>query len=682
MSLQDVEPVKSFITDMVDIRNRLASPAKEITADNFDGSIEALARTAMQESSKIIVDEMDRAFSKLHSGFGVFVDPASNDRKIRRGWKIAKADVPHPDRDVWPSVCIVIPVFNSPELLTKCLVSLWRTSYPGQVYYCCVDNASTDPETLRILADADFEPIRFDEPVGFSTAVNAGIKACPGFDYYVLFNQDCQVIDEHWLEHLINWMELRPECAIAGPKLLYPDGRIQHCGIEIPRGSCGKHRLLRMAADTPDAQYYEKVQAVTGAVYCIRATANDALGGLDEGYMFGCEDTEYCLRVAASGKEVWYVPDSVVRHIDNGIRKDNRDQSDRIRSWTAASDKKFRSEWGPFVDLCDSGHVAFVLPDWNPVAGGCRVVGALANTFITAGIETTIYTMNDRLIPGDADFPMLFDIKPIRALREADVLVATRFDTVAATQHIPARRKFYLVQQIETPMAKYCGGTEDDVLRSYAQTEYEIITIGQHLADQLAELGRTSKILDVGFYRDLYPYVPNRSGSPVKVLMYASPADYKGGEDLPKIAAAIRERLGNSVEINSFHRDFESPTWSDRHFRPKTTKELAKIYAEHDIYVYASLSDGFAMTPIEAMACGTAVILTDFPGKDQYAKQGINCLIEGFRDAEGIASAVMTLARRPEQRKQLVMAGLQTAAHYDWSVVGKQYLREMLGSPV
>lgn len=671
VSLRDVEPVKGFIGSVIEIRNRLGSISDESPCCHL------LATT--------IKADLDAAFRAIEGGFGRYPDAASDEIKTRRGWKIAKALVPRFGGADWPSVCIVIPVYNSPDLLKRCLNTLMKTLYPGKVFCGCVDNASTDPETLAILAAQDFTPLRFEEPQGFATAVNAGIKACSGFDYYVLFNQDCQIIDEDWLIHLISWMEVRPECAIAGPKLLYPDGTIQHAGMTVPRGSCGKHPHLTAPADTPEVNFYEKVQAVTGAVYCIRASILDEAGYLDEGYRLGCEDTEFCLRAPAKlGKEVWYVPDSVVRHIDNGVRKSNPQDSARIRMWAESCDIKFRREWGPFVDLCDGGRAAFVLPDYNPVAGGCRVVGALANAFITAGLESAIYVTEGKRFPQDADFPMLFDIKPISELDSADVLIATRFDTVEATRHIPADRRFYLVQQIETCMAKYCGATEGDVIRSYGHTEYEIVTIGEHLARQLEEFGRSSTILDVGFYRNLYPHRKRQwaGGRPFKALMYASPADYKGGGDCSPIADAIRANLGRHVEVNSFHRDFEQPGWADKHFRPKSTGELASIYANHDVYVYASHSDGFAMTPVEAMACGTPVVLTDFPGKDQYAVDGENCLIVPFRDFRAVADVTVKLMTDPALWLQLSEAGLRVADRYDWSRIAAQYIKLMLGAPI
>jgi GT2 family glycosyltransferase len=243
------------------------------------------------------------------------------DEATRRGWKFRPEDVKFKPISQWPSVSIVIPVFNSPALLRECLTSLRHTDYPGEVGHILVDNASTDLATLKLIHQSGTTSIRFDKPVGFATAVNAGMKKTKA-DYYVLFNQDCRVVEADWLANLVRWMEHRPQCAIAGPKLVYPDGTIQAAGTTIPKGTIGAHRYVHSSPEHESVNLYEKVQAVTGAAFAIRRSAiKDGLGYLDEEFKFSCEDTAYCVRATCLGFEVWYVPESVVVHHESAIRR-------------------------------------------------------------------------------------------------------------------------------------------------------------------------------------------------------------------------------------------------------------------------------------------------------------------------------------------------------------------------
>ena len=593
------------------------------------------------------------------------------------GWRIPKADVHPPDPDSWPSVGIVIPVYNTPEMLERCLRTLRTTNYKDGIRLVVVDNASKERKTLSHL-EGQKNVIRFAQPVGFSEAVNAGIRGLPDCQYHILYNQDVAVIDPEWLNHLIRWMESRPECGICGPKLLYDNGTIENAGIDMGVGDGCAERGRGCKADDPRFNDYRKVATVSGAVYCLRASVERQMGLMDERYLFGCEDLEYGMRMSAQiGAEVWYVPDAVLTHSSHAIQRANRIDQARVRAMHKVSSDVYEREWSRYYNHLAKTRVAFILPNFHSACGGARVVGALARQLSICGVQAEVFVRHLDPDP-DSDFPQ-FPLRLLSDLKEAEIVVATRFDTLKEARAVKADKRYYLVQQIEDVMAHNCNGTPRQALRSYQDTDFEIITIGEHLAARLKQMGRDCSVLDVGFYRDLYPYVEREPGSPFRVLMYGCEG-YKG-PDQAQIAEAIRKSVVGA-KVNSFHRFAKEPKWSDEHYRPQTTRELAAIYAAHDVYVYASESDGFAMTPIEAMACGTPVVLSDFPGKDQYANFGENCLIAPFRDSAGIAACVASLTRSSAAWKHLVAGGLVTADRYDWNKIGAQYARLMLGAHV
>lgn len=593
----------------------------------------------------------------------------------RMGWRIPKAELNLPDPSVWPAVGIIIPVFNAPILLERCLRKLRETDYAGTIHIQIVDNASTDAQTLKMLRD-ETAVIRFDSPVGFSEAVNRGMEKLTDCDYHILYNQDVAAHDPQWLNHLMRWMEARPECGLCGPKLLYDNGDIETCGFDMQPNGVDQCSLGRNCT-TNDPQFndYRKVHTVCGAVYCLRVSVEAEMGLFDERYLFGCEDLEYGMRLSAkTGSEVWYVPDAVLTHSSHAVVKANKGDRLRVLAMRKASCEIFEREWNTYRNHLSRTRIAFILPDFQSAGGGNRVVAALARQLSICGVHAEVFVRKMDTDP-DKDFPQ-FPIRPIHELHEAEIVVATRCDTLKEAKAINAAKRYYFVQQIEDCMAASCGLTARKALDSYQDKDFEIITIGQHLHDRLAAMGRESHIVDVGLYREMYPYMPRKMGKLPRVLMYG--ADGHKGPDNPAIAAAIRKLIPGAV-VNCFHRYARECQWADTHYRPQTTAEVAAVYADHDIYVYASDSDGFAMTPIEAMACGTLVVLSDFPGKEQYAKYDVNCLIAPFRDVEAIAEHVQWLTKNKQQHKRLIAAGLATADRYDWNKLGAQYAKLMLG---
>lgn len=60
--------------------------------------------------------------------------------------------------------------------------------------------------------------------------------------------------------------------------------------------------------DVGDLVDVEDVEAVRGAVFFVAGDLIETLGGLDEGYFFFLEETDYCGRVRAAGRRVVYAP--------------------------------------------------------------------------------------------------------------------------------------------------------------------------------------------------------------------------------------------------------------------------------------------------------------------------------------------------------------------------------------
>ena len=70
---------------------------------------------------------------------------------------------------------------------------------------------------------------------------NFGAKYAEG-DYYLLLNNDTEVITPDWLEQMLGYCQ-REDTAIAGAKLLYPDDTVQHAGVVVGMGGFAGHIL-------------------------------------------------------------------------------------------------------------------------------------------------------------------------------------------------------------------------------------------------------------------------------------------------------------------------------------------------------------------------------------------------------------------------------------------------------
>ena len=219
---------------------------------------------------------------------------------------------------------IIVPLYNRWDLTEACMTSVHRTTSTHHELIL-VDNASTD-FTAKAIVD-----IRNPINRGFATACNQGAEAASG-DVLVFLNNDT-IAHDGWLDALL--YTIGAGATIAGPLLVYPDGKTQSAGIDVdftqPPGAEARNRQ-------GDHDESEQVDAVTGACLAIRRSDFELFGGFDESYWNGYEDVDLCLAARAAGGTVVYEPTSVVTHLES--------QSGPER-WTgvAANVARLRSKW-------------------------------------------------------------------------------------------------------------------------------------------------------------------------------------------------------------------------------------------------------------------------------------------------------------------------------------------------
>lgn len=110
-------------------------------------------------------------------------------------------------------------------------------------------------------------------------------------------------------------------------------------------------------------------------------------------------------------------------------------------------------------------------------------------------------------------------------------------------------------------------------------------------------------------------------------------------------------------------------------------EEIVKSYQQADLLLFTSWYEGFGLPPLEAMACGTPVVLTNSGGVLEYAVHGYNCLLNVPNDVQGLTKSVITILTDPVIRDRLRINGRSTAQKfsYDKAILKlEEYMRFML----
>ncbi len=239
---------------------------------------------------------------------------------------------PAAGREPVPECSIIVPLYNR-SLFTRLFLLALRGVLPEKprCEVLLVDNGSSD-DTRTVLAElaSEHRVITLEANRNFAGGCNAGAAVSRGKYLYFLNNDTVPL--PGFVETLVEALERDASFAIAGSRLLYPDGRIQHAGLGINRARLPAHLYHLCPFDLPAANRRRVVQAVTGASLLIRRAEFEALGGFDGGFRNSFEDVDLCLKAGALGGRVLYCPESTLYHFESVSEgRHDHDEENRLR---------------------------------------------------------------------------------------------------------------------------------------------------------------------------------------------------------------------------------------------------------------------------------------------------------------------------------------------------------------
>lgn len=205
-------------------------------------------------------------------------------------------------------ISIIIVNYNTTKLLIDSINSIKETTKDIPLQIFVVDNCSNDMDVEKFRRDfPGIQLILNRENKGFARANNQALENFDG-GFALLLNPDT-IVKSGAIKRLRAFMEENPSVGIAGPKLLYPDGSVQHSWEKNFPGY--KYAGKSLESLPPDG-----VAWIMGACMMVRKEAIDEVGALDEDYFMYGEETDWCLRMRKKGWKIAYIPEAEVVHFE------------------------------------------------------------------------------------------------------------------------------------------------------------------------------------------------------------------------------------------------------------------------------------------------------------------------------------------------------------------------------
>ncbi|HWY79890.1 MAG TPA: glycosyltransferase family 2 protein [Candidatus Sulfotelmatobacter sp.] len=216
---------------------------------------------------------------------------------------------------------------KKPQQAITCMASLWKQYQKefeaNEFEYILVDNFSED-DSLHILGKEikkykNFHLLANNQDAGFGAGNNFGVKKAQGT--YLLFLNDDTIVEDRGIAKMLEYLKQHEEIGVLGGKIVNFDGSEQL--------SSGKFYSLftftlfilgmqRFGLIDKNPKTIQEVDWIKGALFMIKKTLYEKVGGYDEHIWMYTEDIELCYRIHKHGLKCVFFPDISIKHKEQG----------------------------------------------------------------------------------------------------------------------------------------------------------------------------------------------------------------------------------------------------------------------------------------------------------------------------------------------------------------------------
>jgi len=235
---------------------------------------------------------------------------------------------------------IVLLQYNNPKMTEECIDSIIRNT-PVEHEIILTDNGSKDVISEEYKNKVRY--VRTENNLMYAGGNNFGAKFAK-YDIICLMSNDI-IAHTNWY-HGASVLKENENIGVVGCKLLYPDERVQHAGVDYVNGYKTDHVYKYENKDDARVNTSRYCPVVTAACIFMRRKDYEQIGGFDENYKNWYEDSDLCLRVRTIlNKKIYYDHLSELTHLENITAEHDENIGDK----RAHSERLFFSKWLGFL---------------------------------------------------------------------------------------------------------------------------------------------------------------------------------------------------------------------------------------------------------------------------------------------------------------------------------------------
>ena len=149
-----------------------------------------------------------------------------------------------------------------------------------------------------------------------------------------------------------------------------------------------------------------------------------------------------------------------------------------------------------------------------------------------------------------------------------------------------------------------------------------------------------------------------KDGGPASLVLVGADS-LRGSFDLSRAIEVLNLRLGRRAVV---------------HFSRVEEDELLSLYNAATAFIFLSDYEGFGLTALEAMACGTPVISARTSSIPEVVGDAA-LLVSDPSDSVEVSRAILAVSGDAERRDHMIRMGLEQAARFSWRRCAEDTLR-------
>jgi len=162
--------------------------------------------------------------------------------------------------------------------------------------------------------------VPFEKSFNFSEKCNIGVLNSSA-EFLVFLNDDIEVIDSWWLDHLVGYLESKTVGAV-GPVLLLDNGLVQsagHINQPLPANYYSRKQFgLKSFPEALDVPC--EVSGLTAACLAVRRKIFHEVGGFCEDLPNNFNDVDFCMKIQETGRSIIWTPLAKLYHFETTTR--------------------------------------------------------------------------------------------------------------------------------------------------------------------------------------------------------------------------------------------------------------------------------------------------------------------------------------------------------------------------